>query len=127
MREYYDDIGDGIINTNDTINDDMKIINEADYEHETYFVDEKGRRKYKKLQLFSCNQNCMGHNITHALGRKYDIKKGTLGENKLWCVKDSTQKNGNFYYFDNPEEAERLLKVTYNIKDKKQWQERNNV
>ena len=59
--------------------------------------------------------------LQNALGGTYPIKKGTLDEHLLWCVKDSTKRNGLTYYFDSPDDAERILKTNYDLGDKQKW------
>lgn len=89
-------------------------------------------RNFGQLQyppnLLSNNDLFIGYTVNHQdhwieniLGGTYPIKKGTLNEHSLWCVKDSTRRNGRSYYFDRPEDAERILQTTYQVRDKQKW------
>lgn len=66
-------------------------------------------------------ENHRDFQLQNALGGSYPIKKGSLDEHLLWCVKDSTKRNGLTYYFDSPDDAERILKTNYRLDDKQKW------
>ena len=85
---------------------------------------QKMRRRRKvdlKEQLISSNGR--GY-VTSVSGHQYRIQKGSEKEWLLWCVKDSTVSPGDFYYFDSPEHAERLMNIEYPSDVKAAWHER---
>lgn len=90
----------------------------------THIRRNKKRRRdtfdYRK-KLFSSNYRPF---IMMANGLQTNVAKGSDEEWMYWHVKDSLYSPGNNYYFDSPEDAERVLKVHYSPHLKKQWHER---
>lgn len=102
-------------------NDFQKIIKKRQL-----LKNRKGRYKknniidYKK-KLFNSNNRQF---IMMANGLQTNISKGSDNEWMFWHVKDSTESPGNNYYFDSPEDAERIFKSQYPVKLKEKWHER---
>ena len=84
----------------------------------------KKRRKdvydYKK-KLFSSNFRPL---IMMANGIQTGVEKGSRSEDMFWKAKDSLYSPGNSYYFDTPEEAERVFRISYSNDLKADWYER---
>jgi len=75
-----------------------------------------------RTKLFS--SNCRSH-IMLANGIQTHVVKGGSDEDMFWCVKDSVYSPGHRYYFDSPEEAERVFGINYSEEIKNNWQERS--
>lgn len=84
----------------------------------------KKRRKdvfdYRK-KLFSSNFRPF---IMMANGIQTGIEKGSRSADMFWNAKDSLYSPGNSYYFDTPEEAERVFRISYPNYLKADWYER---
>ena len=84
----------------------------------------KKRRKdaydYRK-KLFSSNFRPF---IMMANGIQSGVEKGSKSEDMFWNAKDSLYSPGNSYYFDTPEEAERVFRISYPNYLKADWYER---
>lgn len=75
---------------------------------------------YRK-KLFSSNfRPC----IMMANGLQTGVEKGTMSEDMFWNVKDSLYSPGHKYYFDTPEEAERIFRISYSTDLKRYWYEK---
>ena len=75
---------------------------------------------YKK-KLFSSNFRPF---IMMTNGIQTGVAKGSRSEDMFWTVKDSLYSSGNRYYFDTPEEAERVFRIYYPNYLKAIWYER---
>jgi hypothetical protein len=75
---------------------------------------------YRK-KLFSSNFRSF---IMMANGIQTGVEKGSRNEDMFWIVKDSLDSPGNSYYFDTPEEAERVFRISYPHYLKADWYER---
>jgi hypothetical protein len=82
----------------------------------------KKRRNNCRKMLFSSNFRPL---IMMANGIKTDVEKGSKSENMFWTVKDSLYCPGNRYYFDTPEEAERVFRISYPKYLKDNWYEKS--
>jgi hypothetical protein len=76
----------------------------------------KGKFDYRK-KLFSSNYRPF---IMMANGIQTGVEKGSRSEDMFWTVKDSLYS----YYFDTPEEAERVFRISYPNYLKAEWYER---
>ena len=90
-----------------------------------HHIRKKKKRKndvydYRK-KLFSSNFRPF---IMMANGIQTGVERGSHCEDMFWCVKDSINTPGNKYYFDTPEEAERVFKISYSSDLKADWYER---
>jgi hypothetical protein len=84
----------------------------------------KKRRNYAydyRKKLFSSNFRPL---IMLANGIQTCVKKGSRSEDMFWNSKDLLYSPGNNYYFDTPEEAERVFKIAYPNYLKTNWYER---
>lgn len=84
----------------------------------------KKRRNYiydYRNKLFSSNFRPF---IMMANGIQTGVEKGSRNEDMFWNVKDSLYSPGNSYYFDTPEEAERVFRISYPNYLKTDWYER---
>lgn len=84
------------------------------------------RRKKKyvynyRKHLFSSN---FRPHIVMTNGIETQVEKGSRSEDMFWNVKDLVRCPGNSYYFDTPEEAERIFKISYSNDLKTDWYER---
>jgi hypothetical protein len=75
---------------------------------------------YRK-KLFSSNFRPF---IMMANGIQTGVEKGSRSEDMFWNAKDSLYSPGNSYYFDTPEEAERVFRISYPNYLKTDWYER---
>ena len=75
---------------------------------------------YRK-KLFSSNFRPF---IMMANGIQTGVEKGSRSEDMFWTVRDSIYSPGNSYYFDTPEEAERVFRISYPNDLKADWYER---
>ena len=62
--------------------------------------------------------------IMMANGIQTGVEKGSKSEDMFWNVKDSIYTPGNKYYFDTPEEAERVFRISYSTDLKRDWYEK---
>ena len=76
------------------------------------------RRNNLEQQLFS---SVNSKYITLACGTQTIVIRGTNYERSLWCVKDSNNSPGSYYYFKSPEEAERTFSTKYDTELKRSW------
>ena len=86
------------------------------------------RKKNKRKDKFDYRKKLFSSNfrpfIMMANGIQTSVEKGSRSEDMFWNVKDSLYSPGNSYYFDTPEEAERVFKISYPNDLKAAWYER---
>ena len=101
------------------------------------------KNKEKPIKLFTTNSQ--GSRIRNAItGTEYDDRVGSFGEKKYWKVatKDveryqrtldgdikmvTSGYDTAFYFFDSPEQYERLRKCKLDDEVKEKWYKRNNI
>ena len=86
------------------------------------------RRKKKRRGEYDYRKNLFSSNfrpfIMMANGIQTGVERGSRSEDMFWCCKDAINTPGNKYYFDTPEEAERVFKISYPNNLKAYWYER---
>ena len=86
------------------------------------------RHKRRRRDIFDYRKKLFTSNnrqfIMMANGLQTDVAKGSDEEWMFWHVKDSYYSSGHNYYFDSPENAERVLRVQYPTILKQKWHER---
>ena len=86
------------------------------------------RRKKRRKDAFDYRKKLFSSNfrpfIMMANGIQTGVEKGSRSEDMFWTVKDSLYSPGNNYYFDTPEEAERVFRISYPNDLKADWYER---
>jgi|UniRef100_A0A6C0IL33 hypothetical protein len=86
------------------------------------------RRKKRRNDAYDCRKKMFSSNfrpfIMMANGIQTGVEKGSKSEDMFWNVKDSIYTPGNKYYFDTPEEAERVFRISYSTDLKRDWYEK---
>ena len=86
------------------------------------------RRKKRRNALYDYRKKLFSSNfrplIMLANGIQTGVEKGSKSEDMFWNTKDSLYSPGNRYYFDTPEEAERVFNITYPKYLKTFWYEK---
>ena len=86
------------------------------------------RRKKRRNDAFDYRKKLFSSNfrpfIMMANGIQTGVEKGSRSEDMFWNAKDSLYSPGNSYYFDTPEEAERVFRISYPNYLKVDWYER---
>lgn len=90
----------------------------------------KKRKKYnrsRRIPPFDYKQKLFSSDtrpfIMLANGIQTNVSKGSEQESQFWCVKDSASRDGHFYYFASPDEAERIFNIHYHSHLKQMWHE----
>lgn len=86
------------------------------------------RRKKNRSGKYDYRNNLFSSNyrpfIMMANGIQTEVERGSRNEDMFWCCKDAIITPGNKYYFDTPEEAECVFKISYPTKLKADWYEK---